>query len=40
MMAQAAKENKRQITINFQNRFNPTSIKAKEIIDSGGNGED
>ena len=34
-MAQAAKENKRRITINFQNRFNPTSIKAKEIVDSG-----
>lgn len=39
MMAQAAKENKRQITINFQNRFNPTSIKAKEIIDSGEMGK-
>ena len=38
-MAQAAKENKRQITINFQNRFNPTSIKAKEIIDSGEMGK-
>ena len=35
MMAEAAKKNNRVITICFQNRYNPTSVKAKEIIDSG-----
>ncbi|HZJ57001.1 MAG TPA: Gfo/Idh/MocA family oxidoreductase [Clostridia bacterium] len=34
-MAKAARDNNKYITINFQNRFNPTSIKAKEIIRSG-----
>ncbi len=35
MMAKAAKKNNKMITICFQNRYNPTSVKAKEIIESG-----
>jgi len=35
LMAQAAKKNNKAITVCFQNRYNPTSIKAKEVIESG-----
>mgnify|MGYP000897116618 CR=1 FL=1 len=35
MMAEAAKKNNRMITICFQNRYNPTSVRAKEILNSG-----
>lgn len=34
-MAEAAKETNKLITVCFQNRYNPTSISAKEIIESG-----
>lgn len=39
LMGKAAKENNRLITTCFQNRYNPTSVKAKEIIDSGDLGK-
>ena len=35
LMAKAAKEKNKLITVCFQNRCNPTSIRAKEIIESG-----
>lgn len=35
LMAKAAKENNRLITVCFQNRYNPTSIEAKKSIESG-----
>ncbi|NLI61046.1 MAG: Gfo/Idh/MocA family oxidoreductase [Clostridiales bacterium] len=35
LMAESAKKNNKLIVICFQNRYNPTSLKAKEIIDSG-----
>lgn len=34
-MAETAKTCKKHLAVCFQNRFNPTSIKAKEVIDSG-----
>ncbi|MFY9176775.1 MAG: Gfo/Idh/MocA family oxidoreductase [Caldicoprobacterales bacterium] len=39
MMAEAAKKTNKKITICFQNRYNPSSIKAKEIIQSGDLGK-
>ena len=34
-MAEAAEACGKHLAVCFQNRFNPTSVKAKEVIDSG-----